>query len=96
VTVRQQLQDSGVIVARRSGRWESQADALRAICSPGEDPSIDGVLFIWYNRLELRDCSTGGTAYEITSGGAEGITVLTNRLIRYLRQGGGAGTAPPG
>lgn len=95
VTVRQQLQDSGFTVARRAGRWESQAEALRAICAPGEVPSIDGVLFIWYNRLELRHCGTGVTAYEITSGGAEGIGQMTNRLIRYMREGGGNTSPPP-
>ena len=95
VTVRQQLQDSGFTVARRAGRWESQSDAVRGICAPGEQPSIDGVLFIWYNRLELRDCATGSTAYEITSGGSEGIDGITSRLIRYLRQGGGGQAAPP-
>ena len=93
VTVRQQLQDSGFTVVRRAGRWDSQAEALRGICAPGEVPNVDGVLFIWYNRLELRDCGTGSTAYEITSRGAEGITVLTDRLIKYLRQGGAA-TSP--
>ena len=95
VTVRQQLTDSGFTVARRAGRWESQSDALRGICSPGEQPSIDGVLFIWYNRLELRDCASGSTAFEITSGGSEGIDAITNRLIRYLRQGGADSAAPP-
>jgi hypothetical protein len=93
VTVRQQLQDSGLTVVRRAGRWESQTDAVRVICAPGEIPSIDGVLFIWYNRLELRHCGTGGTAYEITSQGAEGITKMTDRLIRYLKQG--AASSPP-
>jgi hypothetical protein len=88
VTVRQQLQDSGFTVIRRAGRWESQSEAVRAICEPGEVPSVDAVLFIWYNRLELRECGTGATAYEITSGGKEGITVMTDRLIRYLKQGG--------
>jgi hypothetical protein len=83
VTVRQQLQDSGFTVLRRAGRWDSQTDAVRAIC----EPPVDGVLFIWYNRLELRDCATvGAMAYEISSGGQEGITTLTDRLIRYLRR----------
>jgi hypothetical protein len=54
----------------------------------------DGVLFVWYNRLQLHDCVTAGSAYEITSGGQEGITQLTDRLIRYLKQGGQA-PAPP-
>jgi hypothetical protein len=95
-TVRQQLQDSGFTVVRRAGRWDSQPAAVESICAQGETPSMDGVLFVWYNRLELRDCVTGAMAYEITSGGREGITVLADRLIRYLRQGGAASsTAPP-
>jgi hypothetical protein len=87
VTVRQQLQDSGFTVVRRAGRWDSQTEAVRILC----EPPVNGVLFIWYNRLELRDCVTeGGMAYEITSRGQEGITHLTDRLIRYLRS-----PAPP-
>jgi hypothetical protein len=89
VTVRQQLQDSGFTVVRRAGRWDSQTEAVRALC----EPPVDGLLFIWYNRIELRDCATeGATAYEITSRGQEGITGLTDRLIRYLRR---APAAPP-
>lgn len=93
-TVRQQLQDSGVTVIRRAGRWDTQPDAVNAICSPDESPKVDAVLFVWYNRLELRDCASKATAYEIMSGGKEGITVLTDRLVRYLRQGGAASPAP--
>ena len=90
-TVRQRLQDSGFTVVRRGGRWDSQTDAIRAVCE-----SVDGVLFIWYNRLELHDCaSDGNIAYEISSGGAEGVTQMTDRLIHYLRQPGGADRAPP-
>ena len=85
-TVREELQDSGFTVVRRAGRWDSQPEAVRVICAPGETPKVDGVLFIWYNRLELLDCGSGTTAYEITSRGQEGITHLTQRLIRYLRQ----------
>jgi hypothetical protein len=84
-TVRKVLQDSGFTVVRRAGRWDSQPEAIRAICAPGEVPNVDAVLFVWYNRLELRDCGTGSTAYEVTSGGKEGIQQLTVRLIHYLR-----------
>lgn len=86
VTVRGLLEDSGIVVTRVPGRWESSTDALRSLCAPGASPALDGVLFIWYNRLELRECATGSIAYEITSKGQEGITHLTNRLIRYLRR----------
>lgn len=87
VTVRQRLADSGFTVIRRPGRWENQTDAVRAICAPGQTPPVDGVLFIWYNRLELRDCMTESAAYEIGGSGASvGVTEMTDRLIKWLRR----------
>lgn len=94
-TVRQILADSGFTVIRRPGRWENQTDAVRAICAPGQTPAVDGVLFIWYNRLELRDCLTESAAYEIGgSGGSVGVTEMADRLIRWLRREGDATTTP--
>jgi hypothetical protein len=91
-TVRQRLTDSGFTAVRRAGRWDNEADAVRSICAPGQIPAIDGVLFIWYNRLELRDCVTEGAAFEIGGEGASiGITAMTDRLVRWLR----SDTAPP-
>jgi hypothetical protein len=90
VTVRQRLADSGITVIRRPGRWENPTDAVRAICAPGQTPPVDGVLFIWYNRLELRDCMTESAAYEIGGTGSVGVTEMTDRLIKYLRR-----EAPP-
>ncbi len=95
VTVRQRLADSGFTIIRRAGRWENQTDAVRAICAPGQTPPVDGVLFIWYNRLELRDCITETAAYEIGgSGGSVGITEMTDRLIKWLRRDGPAPSTP--
>jgi hypothetical protein len=85
-TVRQQLEDSGVTVVRRAGRWEDELAALRAICAPDAVPAVDGVLFVWYDRLELRDCATQGTAFEVTGGSDQGIQDMTNRLIVYLHR----------
>jgi hypothetical protein len=93
-TVRQILTDSGFTVIRRPGRWDTQADAVRSICAPGQSPAVDGVLFIWYNRLELRDCMTEGAAYEIGgAGGSIGITAMADKLIAWLRRDDGA--TPP-
>jgi hypothetical protein len=95
VTVRQRLADAGFTVIRRPGRWETQTDAVRAICAPGQTPPVDGVLFIWYNRLELRDCMTETAAYEIGgSGGSIGVTEMTDRLIKWLRRDAPAPTQP--
>lgn len=89
-TVRQQLEDSGFTVVRRAGRWDSEVAALRAICAPDAVPVVDGVLFIWYNRLELRDCESEGTAYEIAGSpeGGTGVVEMSDKLVRYLKRPG--------
>jgi hypothetical protein len=97
-TVRLQLEDSGFTVVRRAGRWDDEREAVRAICAPNVVPVVDGVLFVWYNRLELRDCATEGTAFEIKASANRGINDMTSRLVAYLRSGpSGAGgqQAPP-
>jgi len=93
--VRQQLTDSGFAVIRKAGRWESEQAAIRAICAPDAVPPVDGVLFIWYNRLELRDCTTEAAAYEIGGYGDIGIMDMANRLVRYLKRGGTSEQAQP-
>lgn len=83
-TVRQTLNDSGWSAVRRAGRWESERTAVVDICAEG---SIDGVLIVNYNRLELDDCATQRPAYRI-DGSAErevGLTEMLKRLMRYLR-----------
>jgi hypothetical protein len=85
VTVRQLLNDSGWTAVRRAGRWDNQGEAVVAICS-GTD--VQGVLFVWYNRLELDDCETKKPAYAIDGSPERGVglTEMGNRLIRYLRR----------
>jgi len=94
-TVRQQLEDSGFTMLRRAGRWEDEREAVRAICAPDAVPVVDGVLFIRYNKLELRDCTTEGIAFEIAASANKGITDMTNRLVLYLRRAPGTTTSTP-
>lgn len=95
VTVRQRLADSGFTVIKKPGRWDQQADAVRAICAPGNSPTVDGVLFIWYNRLELRDCTTERAAYEIGgAGGSIGVTAMVDRLVKWLKRAGDEAPQP--
>lgn len=96
-TARQQLADSGFTVIRKAGRWETQQEAVRQICAPGQVPPVDGVLFVWYNRLELRDCTTEAAAYEINGQGSVGITAMVDRLVQWLKRDSAAtpsSTAP--
>lgn len=92
VTVREVLQDSGITVVRRSGRWDTELDAVKGICEPAG--AVDGVLVIWYDRMVLRDCRTQTTAYEISAGNEKGITEMATSLVRYLRRPPGVSTTP--
>lgn len=83
-TVRQQLTDSGITAVRTPGRWESQIDAVQKACVAAV-PKVDALLFVWYNRLELFDCTTQRAAYEVT-GGSLGINQLADRLVAYLKR----------
>jgi len=84
VTVRQQLNDSGWTAVRRPGRWDSQGAALAAICAEG---GVDGVLFVWFDRLELDDCETQKPAYAIDGSAERGVALdgMMQRLRAYLR-----------
>ena len=83
-SVRKQLTDSGLTVVRKAGRWESPTEAVKSVCGTQEVPPLDGVVFIYYDRLELYDCVTEVTAYEV-SGGSQGITHMADRLVAYLK-----------
>ena len=87
-TVRQQLQDSGFVAVPKRGRYPTEVDAIKHVCASREGAPVDGVLFVWYNRLRLADCGAQVTAYEIGGEGASiGITAMTDKLIAYLRRG---------
>jgi hypothetical protein len=92
VSVRQTLTDSGWTAVRRAGRWENQGAALSAICTEG---GVDGVLFVWFDRLELDDCTTQKPAYAIDGSAERGVALdgMMKRLMAYLR---GEKQRPPG
>jgi hypothetical protein len=83
-TVRKELSDSGWKGVARAGRWDTQSQAIKEICEPGD---VDGVLFVSYNRLELMDCTSHQLAWSV-DGAPErgaGIQDMTKRLMHYLR-----------
>lgn len=83
--VREQLTKAGLTAVRRAGRWAGETDAVAEICLPGQNPAIDGVLFVTYNQLLLRHCESKLVAYQIDGGQEVGITDMTKRLVEYLR-----------
>ncbi len=87
--VRQRLIEGGWQAVRRSGRWGTEIEALADICPQGEAVTTDGVLFVYYNQLTLFDCRSRTPAYRVDGGDELGIDQMSNRLIGYLRVGGG-------
>lgn len=82
--LRRQLEENGLTVLRRSGLWQTEVTALEVICPQGQPSDIDGVLFVWWNKLQLNDCATHRPAFQI-SGGYRGVDYMVERLMRYLR-----------
>ena len=90
-TVRQQLTDSGVKAVTMPGRFDNERDAVVRGCARDATPLVDGVLFVWYNRLELHDCVSQAVAYEI-SGEGRGVNEMADRLVAYLKSRSAPGT----
>lgn len=96
VRVRRSLEQAGVAVVPSPGRWPTELAALEGVCGVNEVPEstavqraaarVDGVLFVSWDRLLLRDCPTQRTAYEI-KGSWSGVDYMVRRLVKYLRTG---------
>lgn len=85
--VRQQLNDAGLSALRRSGLWSTEREALADICPLGQASETDGLLFVYWNELDLYDCRTHKPAYQVR-GGMQGTDVMVKRLLRYVRPRG--------
>ncbi|HEY7686004.1 MAG TPA: hypothetical protein VH833_07870 [Gemmatimonadales bacterium] len=81
--VREQLNEAGFTAVRRQGTWESEETALADICPLGQPSDTHGVLFVWWNQLDLRHCATHRRAYQIQAG-YRGVDYMFRRLLRYL------------
>ena len=82
--VRQQLNDAGFSALRRSGLWSVEREALADICPLGQPTDVDGLLFVYWNELDLYDCRSHKPAYQVR-GGMQGTDLMVKRLLRYLR-----------
>jgi hypothetical protein len=85
--VRQQLNDAGVSALRRGGLWSIEREALADICPLGQPSEVDGLLFVYWNELDLYDCRTHKPAYQVR-GGMQGTDLMVKRLLRYVRPKG--------
>lgn len=87
------LESAGLSASQPGGLWESEAAVMDGLCpedaedaEDAEYGEFDGVLFVRYDRMTLRDCETHAVAYDI-QGGLTGVRSMTERLLKYLRIG---------
>lgn len=80
----QRLSDAGVTATSRRGLWEDERAALAEICPQGQAGDVQGVLFVWWNQLDLRYCPSHTRAFQI-HGAYRGVGYMVQRLLRYLR-----------
>jgi hypothetical protein len=84
VRARDRVVKAGVPVVKRSGEWESDIAALKAICETPKGPdSVDGVVITEWDRLTLHECKEGKIALNV-SGGYVGIDAMVDRLLKYM------------
>ena len=86
VQVRQDLQKAGVNAVPSVGRWDTVAEAIGGICSPGADQPVDGVVIVNYDHIVLYDCQSSKAAFEIQGSSEKGLTDMTARLLKYLKR----------
>lgn len=84
--VRDNLKKQGVnVVTARVMVAESEA-SMPQLC-PKDDPAdYQGVLWVTFDRLILRDCESTAVAWRAI-GGYSGVDALAKRLMVYLRGG---------
>ena len=82
--VRDNLKKEGVnIIAARVMVGESEA-SMQQLCPKNDPAEYQGVLWVTYDRVILRDCESTAVAYRAI-GGYSGVDALAKRLLVYLR-----------
>lgn len=82
--VRDNLKKEGVnIVSARVMVGDSEA-SMQQLCPKNDPAEYQGVLWVTYDRVILRDCESTAVAYRAI-GGYSGVDALAKRLLAYLR-----------
>jgi hypothetical protein len=85
--VREQLNAAGLSAQKRSGLWTVEREALADICPLGQTTEVDGLLFVYWNELDMFDCRTHKPAYQVR-GGMQGTDLMLKKFLRFLRPQG--------
>jgi len=84
---RRQLESHGIeaeMIIVEGGGSPYYETVLREICEGARSPiEAQGVVFVTWDRLELRDCDSGEIVYEI-EGGYAGIDRMVEHMVGYI------------
>jgi hypothetical protein len=89
--VREALKREGVTVETPRVMLPDSEVSMPQLC-PKDDPApYQGVLWVTFDRVILRDCESTAVAYRAI-GGYSGVDALAKKLVIYLRTGAAATT----
>lgn len=81
---KEQIELSGVQTATPRV-WMPEGDAgMKDLCPRENPPPYQGVVFVAWDRVVLRDCETGFVAWRAT-GGYAGVDAMVKRMVQYIK-----------
>lgn len=89
--VRDSLKKQGVNVATPRVMVPESEVSMAQLCPKNDPAAYQGVLWVTFDRVILRDCESTAVAYRAV-GGYSGVDALAKKLVIYLRSGAAATT----
>ncbi|HEY0303375.1 MAG TPA: hypothetical protein VGC44_00310 [Longimicrobiales bacterium] len=89
--VRESLKKEGVNIATPRVMVPESEVSMAQLCPKNDPASYQGVLWVTFDRVILRDCESTAVAYRAI-GGYSGVDALAKKLLVYLRSGAAATT----
>lgn len=83
--VRAKLKADSVPLAQPLKLADEGEVGMAEICPPDQHVDYQGVLFVAWDRLILRDCDTKAVAFR-TLGNYAGIDAMLQRFVKYLHE----------
>ena len=82
--VRGQLRREGISIVNARVMVGEGEVGMKELCSPQQPAEYQGVLFVTWDKIILRDCETSAVAYR-ASGSYSGVDLLAKKLLLYLK-----------
>jgi len=73
-----------VNVVNVKGKWDTEIDAAKGLCTQGQVPALDGFVIVQGDNLALWDCGSMKVSWE-ADGAYEGVDYMTRKLVEFLQ-----------